>query len=96
MPANPPVAATGGEGAGLYDAGTATLTNVTVAGNTAQTTNGASKGGGIQVAEGSLTLQLSTIARNAASSGANLSNVGGSTLLTGTLLADPSGGGMNA
>ena len=80
-------------GGGVEDFGTATLTNCTVSGNSADS------GGGIY-ADGSLTLTNSTISHNTASnSGGGLFSSGPSTVVTGTTFSGNSalngGGGLS-
>jgi len=81
--------AAGGDGGGLYNAGTAAaaLTNVTFSGNGA-----VDMGGGVFVAGGTATLTNVTFSGNSAATGASVARAGGTATLTNTLLAAGTGG----
>jgi len=81
-----------GFGGGLYNDGTATLTNVTVSGNSAS-----AHGGGLMNSVGTATLTNVTVSGNSASEGAGLFNQGTATLTNVTVSgnsASAHGGGL--
>lgn len=85
---------TTGEGGGIYNSGTVTLTNSTVSGNTA------SSGGGGICNDGTVTLTNSTVSGNtAASDGGGIENFGTLTLINSTIsdntASDGIGGGLD-
>lgn len=74
-------------GGGLRNSGTASLTNVTLSGNTT-----AGQGGAIANLAGTLTLNNVTVAGNGAASGGGLYHEQGAVVLQNTILAGNSGG----
>jgi len=97
---------------GIGTAGTLTVRNSTITGNTSTTPGAAVRtfndtmvvvnstitdntGGGIESAQGGLTLVYSTVTGNSASSGANVKVPGGAFTSFGSVVSNPLGGGGN-
>ena len=72
-----------GNGGAIHSQGTVTVTDSTIAGNTANSTSGSAFGGGINMAGGSLTITRSTVSGNHVDAPASANHGGGGIALGG-------------
>jgi len=83
------------QGGGIWNAGTLTVTNTTVSGNTACCGGGVGSGGGI-LNHGALTLTGSTLSGNSSFYGGGIWNFGNATVKNAVVANSPSGGNCSS